>query len=237
MAVLSNPSGSEPDKNMDRSFKTLIVAFLISFSSLFAQSESPEKIRLYLWAAQDAYPEFTEDKPHDLARQHLTNLSEYLIEGMTYGFSFDYTPSDKLRKVDEYFELVPLNDFSEDKDNIKWDKTYWREDKIFLWVNFTRTEQMMRYYKQFSQIKNPHAVGKGKGKLSKGFEGLQQAIENAAKDGIREYYRKIIKNKPRQITGKLLIRSVPAILIDKGYYVVQLDFFLETSKIKEYSQF
>lgn len=222
---------------MEKRIKTLIFALLISITQLYAQSEGSEKIRLYLWAAQDAYPEFTEEHPHDLAKQDLTSLSEYLIEGMTYGYSFDYTPSDKLRKVDEYFELIPLNDFSKDKDNIEWDKTFWREDKIFLWVNFNRTEQMMRYYKQFSSVKNPHAVGRGKGKLSKGFAGLEEAIKNAAKDGIREYYRKIIKNKPKQITGKLLIRSVPAIYVDKGNYVVQLDFFLETSKIKEYSQF
>lgn len=222
---------------MEKRIKTLIFALLISITQLYAQSEGSEKIRLYLWAARDAYPEFTEENPFELAQKDLTSLSEYLIEGMTYGYSFDYTPSDKLRKVDEYFELIPLNDFSKDKDNIEWDSTFWREDKIFLWVNFNRTEQMMRYYKQFSSIKNPHAVGRGKGKLSKGFAGLEEAIKNAAKDGIREYYRKIIKNKPKQITGKLLIRSVPAIYVDKGNYVVQLDFFLETSKIKEYSQF
>lgn len=222
---------------MERFLKTLIFLFLISLSPVFSQTKDNEKIRLYIWALQDAYPEFTETTPHEIAKKDLTQLSEYLLEGMTYGFSFDYTPSDKLRKVDEYFDLVPLNDFSKDKDNIEWDKTYWREDKIFLWVNFNRTEQMLRYYKQFSSVKNPHAQGKGKGKLSKGFAGLQEAVQNAAKDGIREYYRQIIKNKPKQITGKLLIRSVPAIYIEAGSYVVQLDFFLETSKIKEYSQF
>lgn len=222
---------------MEKRIKTLILLFLISLAPAFSENDSIEKIRLYIWALQDAYPEFTETKPHEIARKDLTQLSEYLLEGMTYGFDFDYTPSDKLRKVEEYFELVPCNDFSKDKENIEWDKTYFREDKIFLWVNFNRTEQMKRYYKQFSSIKNPHAVGRGKGKLNKGFAGLQEAVQNAAKDGIREYYRKIIKNKPKQITGKLLIRSVPAIYIESGYYVVQLDFFLETSKIKEYSQF
>ena len=39
------------------------------------------------------------------------------------------------------------------------------------------------------------------------------------------------------ISGTILIRKVPAVYIDSGHYVVELDFFLQTSKIKEYSQF
>ena len=73
--------------------------------------------------------------------------------------------------------------------------------------------------------------------MSKGFSGVEEAALLAIKDGIREYYRKIIKNKPKEISGTILIRKIPAIYIDSGHYVVELDFFLQTSKIKEYSQF
>ena len=96
---------------------------------------------------------------------------------------------------------------------------------------------MLRIYRQFSSIKTPKTTGIGRGKLSKGFPGLEEAVKNAVKNGVREHYRKIIKNKPKEITGTILIRKVPAILIDSGHYVVELDFFVETSKIKEYSQF
>lgn len=203
----------------------------------FAQDDSEKKIRLYLWALKDTYPEFTETEPYQQAKDHINSLSELLLNGMTYGWDFSYTPSDKLRNVDEYFECKPRQSFEKHISDIEYDSVYFREDKIFCWVNFERTPQMNIYYKLMSNIKNPRVIGKGKGKLSKGFPGVEEAALNAIKDGVREYYRKIIKNKPKEITGTILIRKVPAIYIDSGSYVVELDFFLQTSKIKEYSQF
>lgn len=222
---------------MEKRIASLILCFF-AFSFLpLAQENSQEKIRLYIWALKDAYPGIKEDKPYDQAKTHLKSLSEFLLCGMTYGWKFSYTPSDKLRNVSEYFECEPLHSFENDRQNIEYDEIFMREDKIFCWVNFERTKQMMYYYNQFSSIKNPRVIGSGKAKLSKGFEGLQEAAFNSIKDGVREYYRKIIKNKPKEITGTILIRKVPAIYIDSGNYVVELDFFLQTSKIKEYSQF
>ncbi|MBP5401620.1 MAG: hypothetical protein J6Y36_00520 [Treponema sp.] len=223
---------------MDRRIPALILITYFLLFPVFSQNLLQEKkIRLYIWALQDAYPEFKETYPHEQAITHLRSASELLLTGMTYGYRFTYTPSDKLRNVDEYFECVPVKNLDEEKKNIEYEKTYWREDKIFCWVNFERTEQMIRIYKRYSSIKTAKVTGTGKGKLSKGYEGLEEATRNAVKNGIREYYRKIIKNKPKEITGTILIRQVPAVLINSGYYVVELDFFLETGKIKEYSQF
>lgn len=222
---------------MEKRISTLIFTFLLLLSSLSAQEASDKKIRLYIWALKDSYPEYTEEKPLQQAKDHLTSLSEFLLNGMTYGWDFVYTPSDKLRNVKEYFECKPRFSFEDHIADIEYDSVYFREDKIFCWVNFERTAQMERYYKQMSNIKNPRVIGKGKGKISRGFPGVEEAALNAIKDGVREYYRKIIKNKPKEITGTILIRKVPAVYIDSGHYVVELDFFLQTSKIKEYSQF
>lgn len=222
---------------MEKRISSLILAAFIFITGLHCQEYSNKRIRLYLWALQDAYPEFTEEKPHQQAKDHLTQLSEFLLNGMTYGWKFTYTPTDKLRNVDEYFECIPLKSFENEKKAIQYDSVYLREDKVFCWVNYERTPQMEIYYNQFSSIKNPRVIGSGKGKLSKGFSGAEEAAKNAIKDGVREYYRKIIKNKPKEITGTLLIRKVPAIYIENGNYIVELDFFLQTSKIKEYSQF
>lgn len=222
---------------MEKRISSIILAALICISSLCAQEFTDGKIRLYLWALRDSYPEYTEEKPYQQAKDHLVSLSEFLLNGMTYGWDFVYTPGDKLRGVKEYFECIPRHTFDDDRKNIEFDSVYLRDDKIFCWVNFNRTPQMEIYYKQMSNIKNPHVLGSGKGKVSKGFPGVEEAALLAIKDGIREYYRKIIKNKPKEISGTILIRKIPAIYIDSGHYVVELDFFLQTSKIKEYSQF
>ena len=52
---------------------------------------------------------------------------------------------------------------------------------------------------------------------------------------LRNHYRKTIKNKPKEITGSVLIRKFPTLGIDSGRYVINLDFFLECGRIVEYS--
>ena len=49
--------------------------------------------------------------------------------------------------------------------------------------------------------------------------------------------RNTIKNKPKEITGRVLLRKTPMIGIDAGRYVIKLDFFLECGTILEYTQF
>ena len=84
-------------------------------------------------------------------------------------------------------------------------------------------------------IKNPVIQGVGYGDLKKGFPGLKDAAYDALKNAVREYYRAIIKNKPKEITGSVLIRDIPTIGISSGRYIFNLDFFLECGKIIEYS--
>lgn len=222
---------------MEKRIPTLIFTAFLFLAGLNAQNYNEKKIRLYLWALADSYPEYTEEVPYQQAKDHIASLSEFLLNGMTYGWDFVYTPSEKARGVQEYFECKPRHSFENDRKNIEFDSVHVREDKIFCWVNFVRTKQMELYYKQMSNIKNPCVIGQGKDRVSRGFPGVQEAALNAVKDGVREYYRKIIKNKPKEISGTILIRKVPAVYIDSGHYVVELDFFLQTSKIKEYSQF
>ena len=38
-------------------------------------------------------------------------ISRFLFEGMIYGWKFVYTPSDVARGVEEYLEVVPIQEF------------------------------------------------------------------------------------------------------------------------------
>ena len=46
-----------------------------------------------------------------------------------------------------------------------------------------------------------------------------------------------IKNKPKEITGSVLIRKQPLLGIDAGKYTIKLDFFLECGTIRYYTVF
>ncbi len=227
--------------------------FLVFFGTLFAQEVSfQRKIRLPLWAELDAYPglhpvddaaesnsvSIDYDEPiFAHAVREMKKITPFLLGGMVYGWEFDYTPSDKMRGVEEFFEFKEIRSFDGDVKSVKYEDPWFDESKVHCWVSFERSEAMIISYNQWSVIKNPRILGLGGGSVSKGFEGIQEAAENALKDAVRTYFRKILKNKPKRITGKVLVNKVPAILIKSGKYQIQLDFFLQMGEIVEYSQF
>jgi len=242
---------SEPIKGMERrvTVKTTILAIAaIALASVLpppnaaAQELSfQRKIRLPLWAQLDAYPGL--EKPDydagvfDYAIRQMKAITPFLLNGMVYGWEFDYTPSDRLRGVPEYFEAKEIRSFEAESKKIFYEQPWFDQSKVHCWANFERDEGMVQSWNQWADVKNPRIMGIGGGKVSKGFEGIQEAAQNALKDAVRNYYRKILKNKPKQITGRVLINKIPAILINSGEYQLQLDFFLETGIIKEYQNF
>jgi hypothetical protein len=89
----------------------------------------------------------------------------------------------------------------------------------------------------WASIQNPTIQGIGIGKISDGFDGITAAAKDAVKKAVREYYRNVIKNKPKEITGSVLVRNQPLLGIDAGKYRIKLDFFLECGRIKYYKVF
>ena len=101
------------EKRVSLKTTILAVAAIALASALTAPNAAAQevsfqrKIRLPLWAQLDAYPGL--EKPNydagvfDYAIRQMKTLTPYLLNGMVYGWEFDYTPSDKLRGVSEYF--------------------------------------------------------------------------------------------------------------------------------------
>lgn len=201
-----------------------------------------EKIRMPLWAELDAYPELKEAQDtssgqFDYTISRIKTLSEFLLNGMTYGWTFVYVPYDKIRGVEEYFEFSEINKISKEDGKIVYSKPWIQDNRFNCWVEFERTPQMIREFQVWNSINFAKIQGKGFGKISDGFDGISDGAKDCLKNAVRSHYRKIIKNKPKEIRGKVIIRKLPRIGIISGRYAVELDFFLETDKIIEYKYY
>ncbi len=199
---------------------------------------------------------------YDFAIARIKEIVPFLMEGLVYGWNFSYTPSDNTRRVEEYMEITPVrgelevvpstssgttgsdgvpepvegtaNDPSFD---IKYSSVWIENNRFNCWVDYTRTAHEIQTYNLWASIQNPTIQGRGYGDLEAGFDGIKQAAQEALKNAVRDYYRNTIKNKPKEITGRVLLRKTPMIGIDAGRYVIKLDFFLECGTILEYTQF
>ena len=219
-----------------------------SFNLLFAQTPSIIRhIRFPIWAEVDAYPgtqEAADDVDAEEYSYPIARIKEtvpFLIEGLVYGWNFTYVPSDKTRGVEEYFEIEAVQKLADGQKNdggtIEYSSVWIENNRFNCWVDFTRTDHQVQTYNLWASIQNPTIQGRGYGDLSKGFEGIKEAAVDSVKNAVRNYYRNLIKNKPKQITGAVLLRKTPLLGIDSGRYVINLDFFLECGKIEEYTQF
>ena len=217
--------------------------FLLAALPVFSQTpDFTNRIIVDMWGELDAYPESTEAQdltlePFDYSISRVKAVSEFLINGMIYGWNFYYTPQDKARNVQEYFESEPINNVDFSLTPITYRSPIVLENKMHAWAEYERTKEQLWTYKQWTSISTKKAQGRGYGKVSDGFDGIINATNNAIIDALRSYYRQIIKNKPKEIDGKIIITKAPRIGIVEGQYTVELDFFLETDRIIKYTQF
>ncbi len=221
----------------------LILLFVLCSNQIFAKPEAgpakEELIRFSLWATLEAYPEAGEvvDSQNPLAHpiKRLQEIVPFFIEGMVCGWSFTYTPSDKTRNVEEFFEFKPLREYPNMKSFIKYTEPWFEENKLQCWVEFSCPPHLTAWRNTW---KNFHKVsGRGQGKLIDGFDGIYEGATLALKEAVREYARTITKNKPKEIIGEVLVTGLPSIGLKSGRYVVDLDFFLNVSRIISYTVF
>ena len=219
-----------------------MLIFLIGMiSPLFSQTPSVVRnIRLPLWAELDAYPglELTSDGnagQFDFPISQMHKIAPLIINGMVYGWNFVYVPYDKARGVEEYLEITEIVPAEVIRGGIKYSSPWIENNNLNAWVEYTRTDSQVQSYNLWASIQNPVIAGIGYGSVEKGFEGIEEAARESLKAAIRNHYRKTIKNKPKEITGSVLIRKFPTLGIDSGRYVINLDFFLECGRIVEYS--
>ena len=225
-------------------FKFLLFFFLFNAGLSFCQQpDFSRNIHIHIWSELDAYPELKEAQDVSASAfeypvSRIKETAPFLINGMIYGWNFDYVPYDKARRVDEFFEFSPVQNLTEaDKSNIKYAKPWGDETRLNVWIEFVRNPSQLAFYKSWQTIKNPRIKGTGYAKLSEGFEGIQKAAAEALKEAVRNYERQLIKTKPKEITGRVLMTEPPQIGVDAGQYKVTLEFFMETDRIIEYKTF
>ena len=240
---------------MERRLPLIFAAIfqIFSITSITAQSaRQNDKIQFLLWAEREAYPGVNWDKgvipdsevnaddtdPFSLPVSRLKKTAPFFVQGMLYGWQLVYTPYDKARGVAEYIEFNPVQELTEGElKKIRYVNPAFKDDRLYCRVEFDRSEFNQNLFLSWQSVTNPRVRGLGYGALEKGFEGIQEACAEAMKNAVREYWRDRIKNKPREISGRLILCKPPVIGVEAGRYRVTLDFFMETDRILEYKMF
>ena len=223
---------------------SLLFISLLSYSLIAQPITQLTKIRFAVWAELDAYPgseeakkDYGDPSEYGFSVERIKEVAPFLIEGMLYGWEFSYRPYDKTRHVEEEMIIKPIVNPDFISKNINYSSPWIENNRFNCWVQYNKNDYEISEYDKWSSIHNPVIHGKGYGRTENGFMGIYDACKDSLKNAVRTYYRGVIKNKPKEINGKVLIKNTPLIGVDAGRYVINLDFFLECGKIIEYKVF
>lgn len=228
-------------------FLFILISWAMVFSrGAFAQVRpNQQNIKFPLWVLVDGVPSLEEktdesvNGPWALAAEKLRAVAPFVLTGMVYGWDFVYTPSDAKRKVDEFFSFEPVKEIFIGDPLISFSEPTVDEHgaKLNVWVEYARTDLQYELRKHWDTVSFEKIQGEGSAYVWFGTDGLKDAYKEAVKNGVRAYAQKIEKNKPKEISGRVLLADKPLVGVQSGRYVVKVKLILNLQEVIHYTSF
>lgn len=212
----------------------ILLAFLLFTPAAFA--EAPRILRAPVWVYLEPVP----GSPADAAHPPIENLREvarFVMGGMVYGWKFSYTPSDRARGVNEEFTLTPVMEIGKDDGRLTLDGIKPKYPRLSCWAEYALDESHARWNTYWDSVLFIASSGRGSGERRDETDGIRTAYTKALLMAVREYGRKLEKNKPKEIVGELLLRDEPRLFSDQGQFVADVKVLVNMKEIIPYTSF
>ena len=198
-------------------------------------------INLRLWCELEPMVQETEDYPltTEEAQRRALEEARAILSGMIYGYRFRYTPGDAVRKIDEEFLITPVAEILWGDPNMGITDAYVKDSLLFVKVTY-RLEEFQAARRQAwssNSVEASSGVGSHSVFTATSPEGKWRALQEALKNAVREALRPVYFNKPREVTGEILIWNEPHTVIQSGTYTTRADVKLRVKEIRSYSLF
>jgi hypothetical protein len=218
-----------------------IISFIIFLIFPLLCHAQADLIDLRLWCELEPMVQENEEYPltTQVAQRRALEEARGILSGMIYGFRFSYTPGDSVRQIEEEFTLRPVAEINWGDPNMQVADAYIKDSLLFVKVNYRLEDFQAARRRAWSS--NSVAASSGVGSYSvftaTSPEGKRLALQDALKNAVRAALRPIHFNKPREVTGDILIWNEPHTIIQSGTYTTQLDVKLRVKEIRSYSLF
>ena len=227
------------------------------FSAVPAAAESPRVIRVPIWVflepvpgtgfgprgdAQSNAPGSTNGSSGNTVQAEtpagdLRAIARYVLGGMIYGWRFTYTPSDRARKVAEYFTFEPIMEIPDNDPRFSLEGLDPAYPRVSTWAQFVLDDSTARRNLYWKSVQFRSADGRGYGDRERESEGIRDAYSDAVRSAVRAYARKLEKNKPKEIRGEVLLREDPRLFTEAGRFVADITVIVNLIEIVPYTTF
>lgn len=215
-----------------------LAAFLLAFLlvHLAAFAEAPRILRAPVWVYLEPVPGTPVDETHPPI-ENLRAVARFVMGGMVYGWRFSYTPSDRARGVNEEFSLTPIMEIARDDGRMTLDGIVPKYPRLSCWAEYVLDESHARWNSYWDSVLFVASSGRGSGERRDETDGIRAAYTRALLMSVREYGRKLEKNKPKEIVGELLLRDEPRLFSDEGQFVADVKVLVNIKEIVPYTAF
>jgi hypothetical protein len=218
---------------------SLSIAFLILLP-LFCHAQG-NPINLRIWCELEPMVQENEDYPLSTEEAQRRALEEArgILSGMIYGYRFRYTPGDAVRKIDEEFSMIPVAEILWADPNMRIADAYVEGSLLFVKVTYQLEDFQVARRRAWSSNSVEASTGIGSYSVftAPSPEAKRQALQDALKNAVREALRPVHFNKPREVSGEILIWNDPHTVIQSGTYTTRADVKLRVKEIRSYSLF
>ena len=199
-----------------------------------------EKLTITLWCELEPFIQFDGDTSPLSEKEIMKRVLEearIIFSAMIYGYSFTYTPYDKQRQVAEIFQLEPLSEILWGDPGLKVIDSEIIDKRVYMRVSYRCMDFQTARIEAWKTFATPSASGRGNGDFFKGYGEKITSLKNAIKEAIRGYMRKRTFNKPKEITGEVLLSEMSNTIINAGEYITTAKVKVNIKNIIQYKVF
>jgi hypothetical protein len=215
------------------------IAILLLLPLLCDAQNEPLSLRLWcelepMVQENEVYPLSTEE-----AQRRALEEARVILSGMIYGYHFRYIPGDAVREIEEEFSITPVAEILWGDPNLQIADAWIKETLLFVKVTYQLEDFQAARRRAWSSnsVEASSGVGSYSVFTATSPEGKQNALRESLKNAVREALRPVVFNKPREVTGEILIWNPPHTVIQSGTYTTQTDVKLRVKEIRSYSLF
>jgi hypothetical protein len=209
--------------------RLLIASLLLLLAGFPALADAPDRLFVRPWMELEPLmridPAVVYPIPVPEAEKNLLEEGRKLISGMIYGWSFIYYPGDVSRGVKESFVLSPVAEIPWGSPRLTVLETEQNDTRLWARISYTLNDTEALRRGSWDSNTVPLSTGQGAANLLTESDARRASRESAIKDAIRRGLDVRYVNKPREITGEVILWDDPLTLVSAG-------FLTTTAKVK-----
>lgn len=219
------------------------VAFVALVLALTAAATSDAQIPddpilvLEVWSELDPLLADARPVPREVAVERLVEEARLTLSGMIYGYRFRYVPSDPTRGVADEFDLEPYAEIARGDARLTVFQTWVADDRLYARVFYRVGPDQAGWYRGWRSAATGIAEGVGVASFFGGPESKPLAIRDALRSAVRALARERTPNRPREVSGAVVIAEAPTVGVREGNYEARLSALVQIDSIEQYRTF